>query len=366
MIKRLKHHIAKRRAAADVARLFTDDLPARPASFVQSPDYRREFHTMTGLLADLEVLADDPDMANHVAGHTLPHTTAPEKSRPYLGGRLPKLALAASLLAAVIVGVNRYYDTPVAPSALDSARYVTRTGEQKTVKLTDGSTITLNTGTQLLVEFFAERRRIQLEQGEAYFDIAKDPRRPLSIDLGARQITVLGTEFNILKTGNEFSLSVVDGVVALHRRDEDISAPLPVLSVPAGETVRVKQPAAFRVRAGMVAKFNSERQELSAHRQPDMAAVHSWRTGILQFKAVPLSDVIQTLNRYSGKQIIIEDPAIQRQKVFATVNLARLDKALTLLEKNMPVQVVHQVDRILIAKQTQNPKPTTQNPRGRE
>ncbi len=354
MISLLKYHFAKQRAAADVTRLFSDHLPEEPGKATESAEYQQEFRIMTDLLADLEVLADDPVILREPAKRSESITNVLQQPRKASNSRLPWVALAASLLVAVMVGVSQYEKAPEVSPALDTARYVTRIGEQKTVTLTDGSTITLNTGTQLLVEFFNDRRSIRLEKGEAYFDIARDPLRPLSVDVEARQVTVLGTQFNILKSGNKFSLSVVDGVVALHRANEEISSSLPVLSASPGETVRVTRPAAFRVQAGMVAEFDSDKRELSAYQQTDMSAVHSWRTGILQFKAVPLSEVIQTLNRYSGKKIVIEDTEIQNQKVFATVRLARLDKALALLEETMPVKVVHNKDRILILKRTWN------------
>ena len=49
-------------------------------------------------------------------------------------------------------------------------------------------------------------------QGEAFFDVTKDPNRPFVIQIDNNQVTVLGTSFN-LKNGEDFELALVEGKV---------------------------------------------------------------------------------------------------------------------------------------------------------
>src|SRR5690606_36114713 len=56
--------------------------------------------------------------------------------------------------------------------------FATATGEQRTVELPDGSSIQLNTGTVVEVDYRRDARRLRLVEGEALFDVAEEPSRP--------------------------------------------------------------------------------------------------------------------------------------------------------------------------------------------
>src|SRR5687768_13084451 len=73
--------------------------------------------------------------------------------------------------------------------------YVTNRGEQRLVRLDDGSRVSLNSDTRLRVEFGTSERRVRLERGEGFFEVAKDVRRPFIVEAGNRQVTALGTTF---------------------------------------------------------------------------------------------------------------------------------------------------------------------------
>lgn len=59
--------------------------------------------------------------------------------------------------------------------------YETAKGAQQQIVLADGSTVTLNTDTKLTVEFSRRERSIRLDQGEAWFTISHDKRRPFTV-----------------------------------------------------------------------------------------------------------------------------------------------------------------------------------------
>ena len=56
----------------------------------------------------------------------------------------------------------------------DTLAYVTETGQQKTIDLSDGSKIFLNTASHVEVRYGPRARTIKLLSGEAFFDVAKD------------------------------------------------------------------------------------------------------------------------------------------------------------------------------------------------
>ena len=88
-------------------------------------------------------------------------------------------------------------------------------GEVRQVDLPDGSTVTLNTDSEISVMLTSEQRLVELHRGEVFFDIQKENSRPFIINTGEQRITVLGTRFTVRKNTAEDSLkiSVIEGVV---------------------------------------------------------------------------------------------------------------------------------------------------------
>jgi len=80
--------------------------------------------------------------------------------------------IAALWVIATVAGTVWYL-------SIDRGRaYRTAIGAVSTVPLSDGSSVTLNTDTQVHVELAPHERRVNLDRGEAFFDVAHDPSRP--------------------------------------------------------------------------------------------------------------------------------------------------------------------------------------------
>jgi transmembrane sensor len=90
--------------------------------------------------------------------------------------RLP-LALAAALLVMVVAGAIYHFQSAVVSTGI---------GEQRVLVLEDGTRISLNTSTRILVDYDVKRRHLRLESGEALFDVAKDSTRPFVVSAGER------------------------------------------------------------------------------------------------------------------------------------------------------------------------------------
>lgn len=341
---KLKQRRATRCAATDIARLFSERISTADEKQISrrrqgSQPYRESFLDTVHALADFDKLENDPDLLALVGRKNN------IKIRP-VQQRWPKLAMAALILLGVGMGFYLAPDSSVEPRNM--LRHVTRVGEQKTINLQDGSVITLNTGSELLVDAAGASRRVILQRGEAFFDIASDPERPFSVALGDRVVSVLGTQFNIRKEPQKFTLAVVEGVVAVHREGEAASPSSAKLTATPGKTVQVNDASPRRVEAGMEVEFDIAQQQLSGRLLQDSDNLYSWRTGVIRFDAVPLYKVVKELNRYSGRKILIEDASIIDLRLYASVHLNRLDTALSTLERTLPVNVTYHFDRIVI------------------
>lgn len=236
-------------------------------------------------------------------------------------------------------------------------RYTTAVGEQRSIMLPDGSTITLNTGSQILAEITDAERRVMMDRGEAYFEVAKDPVRPFTVEVGGRSITAHGTAFNVRRVGSGFTVALFDGRLALHRQGSEPPATPHWLDLgghPDGfESPLVEE---LGLRSGTVLHFDVHNQTVKAHHDPEIERRQQWRQGRLSFKDQPLSTVVAELSRYSAKPIRIHDADVGDIRVFATLRLDSIDTALSTLERAVPIRVVPTLSGIAVLAADQDPE----------
>lgn len=213
----------------------------------------------------------------------------------WLGGS----AAAASVLVAV----------GLSPRA-GAQTFRTPRGEVRLVPLPDGSSMTLNTASEVCVTFDEKRRAITLVEGEVLFDVAKDPARPFVVTAGATEICATGTSFVVRRLATApVEVTVRQGEV------EILGADMPVRKVGAN------MHAVAAAHAGVQA---------TQMRSSDLARSLAWREGMLSFEDVPLQQAAQEFARYSDIQIRIADPAVTNETVtglFAANNPVGFAKA---------------------------------------
>jgi len=138
------------------------------------------------------------------------------------------LRVAASTILLCSIGLAWW---KIAPSfkqkMLPSASLLTSTNanEKKTIRMGDGSEITLSPSSRLSypAKFASSLRQISLEEGEAFFKIAHEEKRPFTVQLPGKLYTkVLGTSFTIraFKTSNSMNISVNTGKVAVGNKNQ--------------------------------------------------------------------------------------------------------------------------------------------------
>ncbi len=105
----------------------------------------------------------------------------------------------------------------------------TAVGEQRVAKLDDGSVLTMNTDSEITVDYSGDNRIVRLERGEVNFDVSKDPHRPFIVYAGDGLVWAVGTAFNVRVEDGSVDLTVTEGRVKVYTGISP-SAPLPILS----------------------------------------------------------------------------------------------------------------------------------------
>lgn len=165
----------------------------------------------------------------------------------------------------------------------------TAVGEQRTLTLADGSVVTLNTLSEVNIDFSRKLRRIELKHGEAMFKVASDPSRPFVVVTPSASVRALGTQFNVYQRHDGATVSVVEGRVQVAARPDSSrsSTDRAVRNLGAGEEAEVRSSG-----------------EINQRTSPDIDKAIAWRERRLFFEETPLDEIAQEFNRY-GKSLQI-------------------------------------------------------------
>jgi transmembrane sensor len=170
--------------------------------------------------------------------------------------------------------------------------------EQRTVELSDGTQVSLNANSRVIVQYDDRVRKVTLARGEALFNVTKHQPRPFVVVIGDRKVIALGTSFEVRReepTGSAFAVTLVEGRVAI----EPISWPdvLPPDPVAGLKLLNPGQRLTFSGDAP--GKVDS----------PSVDKVTAWRRGQLIFDDTSLSEAAAEFNRYGSNKIIIDSTA---------------------------------------------------------
>jgi transmembrane sensor len=233
--------------------------------------------------------------------------------------RRPRIAwyAVATAIVAVVALATLY--------AIRDSQFSTGIGEQRLVVLDDGTRVTLNTDTRLVASYSRGSRRIQLERGEALFEVAKDADRPFIVAAGRRQVRALGTTFVVRTDRHRFAVTLVEGAIAV----VDTTAETPAIAVPGQRiTFTDSQPPAREVLP--------------------VANVLAWQRREVALDDTKLSDAIAEMNRYSRTPVVATLPAAADIRVTGLFRAGDSISFARAVARAYHLQVTEEPERIVI------------------
>jgi len=198
----------------------------------------------------------------------------------------------------------------------------TALGQTYTVRLVDGSTVTLDSDTSLDVEVSWRQRNVSLTRGQALFHVAKEAERPFVVTAAGNAVTATGTAFDIRIDENRFMVLLTEGHLHVQTPATD-SEPAEQTDLNAGHQ--------------LISWVGGERR-VSRLDAPSQARVLSWTTGTLSFVHTPLAQVADELNRYSAKKVAIA-PELAATPIDGVFRTGDVDGFVRLLEKGRLARV---------------------------
>jgi transmembrane sensor len=266
------------------------------------------------------------DLAHHVRNDQQSWDTDAAWSRlharlqPKRRNRTPWLIAAMILMALGTWVLTRAL--VITDSAADLNRpsivYNTGIGETKTVTLADGSTIVLAPQSRIHADDFSKTFRSLDLEGQAFFNVARDPKHPFEVHTRQTRVRVLGTSFEV----NAADSGAVRVAVASGRVQVNNTLVTP------GQLATVEN--------GQVNVRTTNVQQLT-----------SWRTGQLVFSNVRFSEAAATLERWHDVDIEIPDAALANTRVSAAFAQQSIDEIVQVLGETLDARVVRAGRRLI-------------------
>jgi transmembrane sensor len=199
--------------------------------------------------------------------------------------RFKRLAGAAAVAAlAAVAGAVYLSERPTL--------YQTHLAERRVVTLEDGSTLSLDSQSEVSVRYTHNARELVLVRGQARFDVAHDGERPFSVAAADRKVIATCTSFDVDLVNHQVIVTLIEGhVVVLDRHRSGSGVP----------------PEGVKLDPG-------ERLVAAPHAPPsvqhvDVERATAWQSGQLVFEDETLASAVERVNRYARHPVIVHDPA---------------------------------------------------------
>ncbi len=202
-------------------------------------------------------------------------------------------------------------------------------GEHMYMIFQDGSKVHLNSGSRIRYpkKFDFSERKIELE-GEGWFEVAKNSKRPFIVDLSCLKVRVLGTTFNVKAYCGDDNIFVTlqEGRVKI-----DLSDSYSLDLMPGEEAVYDRQAKSCKIDS-----------------KDSMEIVAAWRFDVISFKDTPLKNVLETLTRVYDVHFEVMDNNLWNYTYTLTSNKKDLQSILNDLQKITPIRFVVDGDKIIV------------------
>ena len=200
---------------------------------------------------------------------------------------------------------------------------------QSEILLSDGSKVYLNKHSEISYpEKFSRKERVVNLKGEAYFEVSRNEKKSFTVHTtNNAEVSVLGTSFNIHTDtiASTVTVNVTSGKVAFYKVDESEN-----------KTILTKNEKAV-LEDDIISKSTIENLNFL-----------SWKTGILEFKNIPLTSVVDQLAEFYKQTIIVNNQSIGDFKYTSTIDNQPLEEALDEINIVFNLDYIEKNDTIFI------------------
>jgi transmembrane sensor len=306
-----------------------------------SPEHVREYLALTGLSEDMKQLAgrftEPSDVLIAQARADIDSVQALFPAEDEEPARMASIApgiqrprFHAWAVAAGVATVAVALTVFSAWHLHDRSDYSTAHAEQRSWRMPDGSTVHLNSGSQIKVRFDEQHREVELIKGQALFQVAKDARRPFWVRTGDAAVQAVGTQFDVYRQPRRTLISVVEGRVAVWRLQKEAPSE-PVAQIDAGQQARISRESA-----------------VVSRKADDVRKTVAWLQRQVVFDHDSLGAAVEEFNRYSEVSIRIDEPSLRTAEVSGIFSAYDAEAFIRFLEHQPDMHVERTATEVVV------------------
>ncbi len=237
--------------------------------------------------------------------------------------RVAAVLLPLILLTGITFYINRQVDL-FGTSELAEV-YVPK-GEKARLFFYDGTEVFLNADSKIRYpkKFGLTKRKIYLE-GEAYFNVASNKKRPFIVNTGETSVKVLGTSFNVNAYKDNREVRVV---------------------LDKGEVLFATERNEYKLNPGQKFIYDKENKQLFVANLSQSEDESLWKSNYIRLNDTPLSETLSILNRKFDVSFKVVDTNALKYSFTLLTEDKRLDYILNELEKIAPLKFIEKNDTI--------------------
>lgn len=241
--------------------------------------------------------------------------------------------IAATILLPVCIGLGAYtFRNNMTYKNLENeiVETVVDRGQKASLTLPDGTKVWLNSATKLTYSsnYNRKERTVQLE-GEAYFEVAKNPEKKFTVSCNGLNIEALGTTFNVkgYPTDKTVSTSLLEGKVKVYNdKNSILLAPQQRLN------------------------YNKINKDFIQTEIKDTREIDFWRRNILYFRSASLEEIATTLERMYGITVVFETEELKKIPFSGSIRNNSLSNVFHVISLTYPLKYKLEKDTVNITR----------------
>ena len=240
-------------------------------------------------------------------------------------GSAGAIAAACVAVCIAIVALPRVVNEPV------KNLVETGTAATRTVALDDGSRIVLDRSSRLRVAFTNSGRDVELLDGQAHFEVAKDAHRPFRVRTKSAEVVAIGTMFDVATLPTRTTVTLIEGRVNVRT----------ITGTPQVES-RVEA-----LTPGQQLGITGDGQLLDK-KVVQIENVTAWQRGTIVIDDAPLPEALAAMNRYSMTRIVVLGPSLQSRRVSGTFRIGDVETEAIALQRFFGLRETSRSEREIV------------------
>lgn len=212
------------------------------------------------------------------------------------------------------------------------ALVTTRIGETRAITLSDGSRVILDTMSRVRVAFTAASRDIELLEGQAHFEVARDAVRPFRVRTASAEVVAVGTMFDVAASPARTTVTLIEGRVNVRSIPVSRNGASKLEVLAPGQQVGISSDGRFIGNATPVKIEN----------------VTAWQRGTIVIDDMPLPQALAMMNRYSAKHLVISGQALQTRRVSGVFRIGDVETEAVVLERFFGLKELSRSEREIV------------------